>query len=337
MNYGKFRNSDQNQGENAKLGMPGLAAILATHPDFFIATGDNVYYDAPKPDVATSQAELRRKWHEQFAQPRFADLFATVPTYWEKDDHDYRRDDSDPSGNYAPSHELGIATFREQVPITDPADAHALTYRTIRLNKLVQIWLPEGRDYRSPNRMPDGPEKSIWGPKQREWLKRTLLASDATFKVMIMETPMVGPDRASKRDNHTNPNGFRHEGEAFLAWLKENGFLRKNLYLVCGDRHWQYESIHPSGFIEFSCGALVEANAIEGNRPGEPQSTDPQGLVKQSFHPERAYGGFLLVTVLPATGDKPETLRFDFYNDAGELLHSDDKPAARPSASGPGS
>ena len=39
----------------------------------------------------------------------------------------------------------------------------------------MQIWLVEGRDFRSPNTAPDGPEKTIWGKEQMEWFKELLL------------------------------------------------------------------------------------------------------------------------------------------------------------------
>ena len=41
------------------------------------------------------------------------------------------------------------------------------TYRTFRWGKDLQIWLVEGRDFRSPNNMPDGPDKTIWGAEQK--------------------------------------------------------------------------------------------------------------------------------------------------------------------------
>ena len=77
------------------------------------------------------------------------------------------------------------------------------------------------RDYRSPNAMPDGPNKSIWGKEQLAWLKRTLLESDADFRVLISPTPIIGPDRVSKIDNHADPKGFWTEGQAFLAWIRD--------------------------------------------------------------------------------------------------------------------
>jgi phosphodiesterase/alkaline phosphatase D-like protein len=61
------------------------------------------------------------------------------------------------------------------------------TYRTHGLNDLVQIWLTGVRDHRDANTSPLGPEKSIWGEDQREWLKRravrTWLASVGALRV----------------------------------------------------------------------------------------------------------------------------------------------------------
>jgi alkaline phosphatase/alkaline phosphatase D len=263
-------------------------------------------------------------------------LFSQVPTYWEKDDHDHRYNDSDTTGDQPPSNELGIQTFLEQVPVVDPEEPDPITYRTIRVNKLLQIWLTEGRDYRSPNAMDDGPEKTLWGATQKAWLQQTLLDSDATFKLLISPTPMVGPDDLylpwpfegqSKRDNHTNPLGFKHEGEGFFSWLGDNGFLNKNFYIICGDRHWKYHSIRPDGFEEFSTGALVDANSRLGRVPGDPESTDPDGLIDQPFTDSEETGGFLQVVVRPGEGASSATCEFTFYDENGVMLYTITKVA----------
>ncbi|MCD6597813.1 MAG: alkaline phosphatase D family protein [Bacteroidales bacterium] len=325
MNYEDFYLGPEKQPERAYkgpdklLGFPGLKSMKNKQADFIVFTGDNVYYD--KVLRAETQKEMRRKWHKQFVQPRFIELFSEVPGYWEKDDHDYRFNDCDTLSGKAPSGTLGINTFREQVPVTDPLDKNAVTYRTFRINKDLQIWLPEGRDYRSPNAIPDGPDKSIWGKKQLDWLKRTLLQSDARFKILISPTPMIGPDDAYKSDNHVNQKGFRHEGDLFINWLKDNDFLNKGFYFACGDRHWQYHSIHPSGFEEFSCGALVDANSRAGRMPGDPSSTDPEAKIVQPYVQGKGEnsGGFLFVRVKET--DKVPTLSFEFYDEYGSLLY----------------
>ncbi|MHC4394098.1 MAG: alkaline phosphatase D family protein [Planctomycetota bacterium] len=331
MNYYRFHYGDSRRpgyrGLDKHLGYPALKSILDMHPDFFVGTGDNVYYDSPGKTAAKTQQELRRKWHEQFAQKRYIKLFSQVPTYWEKDDHDHRYNDCDNTGDRLPSSELGIKTFIEQVPIVDITDHQPVTYRTYRVNKLLQIWLVEGRDYRGANKMPDGPDKTIWGKEQKQWLKRTLLNSTAAFKILISATPMVGPDDAYKIDNHTNHKGFRYEGEEFFSWLGQNGFLKKDFYIVCGDRHWQYHSVHPSGFEEFSCGALVDANARLGREPGDPNSTDPLAVVNQVYTQKEASGGFLAVTVEPGSERQKPGIRFAFYDENGKLLYEYKKTA----------
>lgn len=325
LNYDKFFAPDGYTGDDRDLGYPACDAMGALDPDLLIITGDDVYYD--KPPHAQTLEDLRAKWHRQFALPRMRELLGSVPAYWMKDDHDFRFNDSDLTGDRFPSAEMGIATFREQVPIVAQGDGDTPTYRTHRVSADLQIWLLEGRDYRDANRDDDGPDKSLWGEAQRDWLMRTLLESDATFKLLISPTPLLGPDDAYKRDNHANLQGFRHEGEAFLAWAEQEGLWDDGLSIVCGDRHWQYHSVHPSGANEFSCGAICDANSRLGRRPGGANSTDPDGVLTQPYRQPEASGGFLSVVVTPAGESEGEgaaepSIRFEFYDERGELLYA---------------
>lgn len=302
------------------LGFPGHKSVKNLRPDFYIGNGDNVYYDhvrIPGKGRADSLSELRACWHRQFSLPRFRQLLSETPVYWMKDDHDYRFDDADTIASERfgtlPSHELGVQAFLEQLPVKHP------TYRTYSVNKNLQIWMLEGRDYRSPNYLPDNEDKTIWGAQQKAWLKQTLMESDATFKLVISPTPMIGPDDKRKTDNHTNVGGFRTERDSFFNWLLDNNFLDKGFYLLCGDRHWQYHSIHPTGIEEFSCGALVDNNSRLGRLPGDPQSTDPEGLIKQPYTQSEASGGFLQVTVSENEGRAE--LVFTFRDEHGNTLH----------------
>ena len=313
-------------GPDKHLGYPALASIQKLRPHFFVGTGDNVYYDTPKKPRAETVPQLRQKWHEQFVQPRYRDLFATVPTYWMIDDHDYRIDDGDNSGDYLPSPEAARQMMLEQLPVASAEDDDAKTYRTHRVSRDLQVWFPENRMYRSANATEDGPEKSIWGAQQKAWLKETLAASDATFKLLISPNPMIGPDDARKSDNHTNLGGFRHERDEFFAWINEQG-MAKHFFIICGDRHWQYHSIDPTGIEEFSCGALVDANSRLGRQPGDPMSTDPEATIKQVYTQATPSGGFLLVESSPATNGGLATLAFRFHDEHGEVLYEHRKSA----------
>lgn len=315
---------DPYAGPDKDLGYPALAAILKQKPDFFVGTGDNVYYDTPNDPQAKTLPELRQKWHEQFVQPRYRDLFAAVPTYWMVDDHDYRTDDCDNSGDYQPSPELGQRVMLEQLPYANMDEPNPLTYRSHRISKDLQIWLPEGRIHRSPNAMENGPNKTIWGSEQKAWIKKTLSESDAKYKLFISPTPMIGPDDLRKKDNHTNKGGFRNERDDFFAFLKESGIDKKGFYFICGDRHWQYHSIDPSGLEEFSCGALIDANSRLGRKPGDPKSTDPDGLIQQPYYQTPRSGGFLIVEVKPE-GDQDAKLTVTWHDEHGKILHTTEK------------
>ncbi len=240
MNYAKFHGDTaidlvQHQRENNSavpkpydgpdkaLGYPALATIAQMRPDFFIGTGDNVYYDTPDATRATTVESMRRKWHEQFVQPRYQELFASVPTMWMVDDHDYRIDDADNLGDFLPLPSTCYAMMLEQLPYGSHQEPAPKTYRTFRVSKDLQIWLPENRLYRSPNALPDTPSKTIWGAEQKAWLKRTLAESDATFKLLISPTPMIGPDDKRKNDNHVDIGGFQAEQKEFFDFLATSG------------------------------------------------------------------------------------------------------------------
>ena len=275
-------------------------AMGKLQPDFIVPTGDTVYYDSEKPRARTLQL-ARHHWHRMYSMPRLIEFHQQVPGYWEKDDHDTYNNDGWP-GQSVPwmrpfTFKQGLATFREQVPMGKR------TYRTFRWGKGLQIWLVEGRDFRSPNNGPDGPEKTIWGAEQFAWLKRTVRESNADFKVLISPTPIVGPDRAKKNDNHAN-KGFTHEGDLVRRWAAKEGLL-----VCCGDRHWQYMSVDPKTSLrEFSCGPASNEHA--GGTPGQDKEVQP-------FH--RVKGGFLSVSVRKPM-DTP-TISFRFHGVHGKVAY----------------
>lgn len=254
------------------------ASMLRLNPSFVSFTGDNVYFDSELPRA--DNLELARyHWQRMSSLPRHIELHRHVAGYWQKDDHDTLSNDSwlgmtMGSLQFAQGQNL----FRQQVPLG------STIYRTHRWGKDLQVWFTDGRDFRSPNTVADGPEKSIWGREQKEWLKRTMLESDATWKVLISPTPVVGPDRGTKNDNHAN-TGFQHEGDEIRDWFRAN--LPDNLFVICGDRHWQYHSVHPkTGLNEFSVGPASDAHA--SGSPGMDEAY-------HRFH--RVKGGFLTVAL----------------------------------------
>lgn len=274
------------------------AAMMELSPDFFVHTGDILYYDK----LAKTLPLARWHWQRMYSLPTNMLFHQNVPSYFIKDDHDTWMNDCWPAMQSRFMGEFtfaqGQAVFREQVPMGEK------TYRTVRWGKDLQVWFVEGRDFRSPNDMPDSKEKTIWGAVQKEWFKRTVAESDAAFRVLVSPTPIVGPDRSSKNDNHANA-GFQHEGDELRAFMA----AQKNMVVVCGDRHWQYVSVDPvTGLREYSCGPASDAHA--------------GGWPKDAKRPEHLYlnvcGGFLAVTV-GREHDKPVLIARHYSVDGAVL------------------
>jgi len=276
--------------------------MLALKPLFHCQTGDYVYYDKPGP-MAYNLELARHKWHAINSWPSLVNFYNNTPLYLQKDDHDLLKDDAMPSSS--PFGELsfddGLLIWNEQAPIMDKS------YRTFRWGKDLQIWMVEGRDYRSDNKSPDGQEKSIWGKEQIEWFKKTVEASDATFKILSSPTPVVGPDRAKgKTDNHSN-TAFKTEGDWLRKYLSD-----QKMFVINGDRHWQYVSVDPgTGLMEFSQGPSSDSHA--------------QGWDQNDKRPEhrflRVKGGFLAVKVY-REGNTP-VVEFIHYDVDGNIVNKE--------------
>lgn len=285
-------------------------SMLEFAPHWIVPTGDTVYYDSDDP-LAVSLEIARYHWTRMYSYPTLVDFHRQVSGYWEKDDHDSYANDGWPGlhrdymGDF--SYELGLKVFAEQVPFRGEP------YRRFRWGKGLEIWLVEGRDFRSPNDAEDGPEKTIWGAEQKKWLTESLLASDADWKLLISPTPIVGPDRGKKADNHAN-EAFAHEGDWFRAWAAEN--LGDQFFIACGDRHWQYHSVDPkTGVQEFSSGPVSDEHA--SGTPGE----DPE---MHRYH--NVQGGFLSVETDTADGESRITFRFHGVDGEADYKWSHTRP-----------
>jgi PhoD-like phosphatase/Acetyl xylan esterase (AXE1) len=264
--------------------------MLERNTNAFVMAGDVVYYDK----LARSVPLAHYHWQRTYGLATLVNFHRQVPTYFLKDDHDTYVNDTWPGTRLkwteAFTFEDGQRIFRQQTGLPTPA------YRTFMIGNELQVWLMEGRDYRSPNNAPDGPEKSIWGSEQKAWLTNTLSQSSAKFKVLISPTPLVGPDRENKHDNHSNAV-FATEGNEIRKLLA----TYPNLVSVCGDRHWQYHSVDPAtGLHEFSVGPASERHA---------GGWDPQEFRKDIHRFLRVAGGYLEIELSGSTQASTLTLR----------------------------
>jgi len=286
----------------------GLAiypSMGALQPDFFVNTGDAVYYDQG-PVIALTPALARYHWARMFALPTLRDFHRTFSSFFMKDDHDILANDCGPATRSGElTYAEGVRLFREQTGLPEKAN------RTFRWGRDLQVWLMEGRDFRTP----DWAEKrasspTLWGREQIKWLGDTLAASTATFRLIITTVPVVGPDRSNKDDNYANA-GFAVEGKEVREMLGRY----PNLTVITGDRHWQYVSVDPATSVnEWSVG---------------PTSADHAGgWEEKTLRPEHRFlrtgqGGFLSGVVTPtATG---ASLELRLHGVDGQVVYREQK------------
>jgi alkaline phosphatase D len=135
--------------------------------------------------------------------------------------------------------------------------------------------------------------------------------SDATFKLLVSPTPIVGPDRDDKFDNHAN-HSFATEGREVRQFLAD----LPNTFVLCGDRHWQYVSVDPAtGLREYSCGPSSDAHS--GGWDQNDRRSEHRFL--------RVAGGFLSVEVTP---DEAPSITFRLHDVHGDVVYSETRPTA---------
>jgi alkaline phosphatase D len=131
-------------------------------------------------------------------------------------------------------------------------------------------------------------------------------ASDATWKILISPTPLVGPDRGSKNDNHANKVSPTRARTA--KWLQKNAPDNFFIHLRRSSLAISFGASGPPASASSVVGAASNEHA--GGSPGE----DP---TYHKFH--RMKGGFISVN-LQSNADKSEvTVRH--HDVQGEVVH----------------
>lgn len=279
------------------------SAMAKDSLDFYVHTGDIEYYDKKNP-WAFTEPLMRFKWDRIFALPLQRDFYTKTTSYFMKDDHDVLKNDAYPGMTYGPvSFERGLEIFdKEQFPSND------VTYKTVRWGEYLQVWLLEGRNYRSKNTDSDGPEKTILGVEQKKWLFETIESSDAKYKVIISASPILGPDRpVGKNDNHSN-DSYQFEGQEIRDFINKYD----NIFVCNGDRHWQYVThFKSSNLWEFGCGAGTDEHA-GGWKPND---------VKPEHRFLRVKGGYLMGKVF--IENSIAKLKFEHKDVNGKVVHTE--------------
>ena len=255
-------------------GYPIFRALGKFKADFFLFVGDTIYADQPcaGPDrvpgygfVARTLPQFRAKHLYNRSDPWVQEYFRGVSVYAIWDDHEVRNDFSGSTDRLMP---IGREAFLDYFPILPPADEPGRLHRSVRWGRLLELFILDTRQYRSPNSDPDGPGKTMLGAAQKRWLIDRVTASTATWKVVVTSVSLSVPTGRTARDSWSNANilgfpeenatGFAVERDAILRALREARV--KNLVFLAADvHHAELLRHHPTpewSFHEFIAGPL---------------------------------------------------------------------------------
>jgi alkaline phosphatase D len=275
-------------------GMRTYRTMLDNRPDFFIHSGDHIYADCPvepelklpngevwrnivteeKSVVAHSLAQFRGNYRYNWLDENFRAFHAGVPLFAQWDDHEVTNDWApigtvDETG-YAKDGTSklvarGRRAFHEFMPMRATPAQDGRVYRRIGYGPLLDVFMIDMRSYRdsTANKRDDQGIAFILGASQLAWLKRELVASDATWKVIAADMPigLISEDAIALGDGP--PERREHEIADLLSFMKRAG-IRNTVWLTA-DMHYTaahrydpnraaYQDFEP--FWEFVSGPL---------------------------------------------------------------------------------
>jgi alkaline phosphatase D len=229
-------------------------------------------------------------------------LLPTTPLVMMWDDHDYG---SDNGSSEVPYREVARGAFSSYVGRQIGQD-RALWTRIS--NGPLDIFLLDLRSERDPWQAPDGPDKTMLGDQQWEWLKAELLASTAPFKMIVSSVPFN--PTPEKPDAWF---GYEYERQLVLGWLAENQI--RNVFVVSGD-------IHTGGAIDDGTNAgLPEMNLPTMNLHGEHCTAPTAGSWSEGVYDDYDRMGYGVVDVRKDAVEGKLVCTLSTFDDQGRLRH----------------
>ena len=250
--------------DEARGGMRTYSTMLRCWPDFFIHSGDHIYADCPiaaeqklpngetwknvvtedKSRVAQTLADFRGNYKYNLVDRNLLAFNAEVPLFAQWDDHEVTNDwcPGQPLGwgGYVDKSILKLAArgcraFHEFMPMRETLAEAGRIYRKIAYGPLLDVFLIDMRSYRTAYGA-DGAAAAILGATQLAWLKRELMRSQATWKVIAADLPIgvVSGDAIAQGDGA--PRGREIEIADLLAFIKHAGI--RNTVWITADMHY---------------------------------------------------------------------------------------------------
>ena len=308
--------------DESRGGMRTYATMLRNRPDFFIHSGDNIYADGPivaevklpdgqiwknvvtedKAKPAETLAEFRGNYKYNLIDRNVLAFNAEVPIFSQWDDHEVTNNwwPGEPltraehaRKKYVDRNALLLAArasraFHEYMPMRFTQAEPGRVYRKISYGPLLDIFMLDMRSYRGPNgeglEESYGPAAYFLGPTQMAWLKRELMTSQATWKVIAADMP-IGLVVVYDTDRKWGVEAIA-QGDGPAARPRARNRRHSFLHQACG--HPQYalahrrRALHGGALLRSGQGRVSGFRAVLGIRLGpDPRREFPAECARQ--------------------------------------------------------
>lgn len=314
-------------------GMKIYETMRRSKPDLFIHSGDTIYADGPiqaevklqdgkiwknvvTPEVskvAETLKEFRGRYLYNLMDDNVRRFASEVAQVWQWDDHEI-------TNNWSASKDLsadkrysekrvgilvGRATraFLEYAPLRHSPEESERVYRKIAYGPSLDVFVIDMRSYRGPNthnrQAAMSGETAFLGAEQVAWLKRDLLASRATWKIIAADMPIglqVGDGKdaegRARFENLANGDGpalgRELEIAELLRFIKQNR-IRNTVWLTA-DTHYcaaHYYDPAKAQFADFDPFWEFMTGPLNAGTFGPNATDNTFGIeVKYQKHPE---------------------------------------------------
>jgi alkaline phosphatase D len=204
---------------------PIFDQIGALQPDLLLLLGDQIYADQVSPDVMGYTQKYIATW--QIAN--LANLLRNVPSFMMWDDHEITDNYFEGKSDRFPPALLAYQLFveaRNPTPVRPGARHYSFDAGD------VAFFVLDERSHRSSETDPDGPDKTMLGPDQKNDLFEWLLCS--TAKVKIIASPVTFSDWATTGEDDWT--AYATEREQIFSFIERHRI--DNVLLLSGDQHW---------------------------------------------------------------------------------------------------
>lgn len=185
-------------------------------------------------------------WRYNRGERHYQELLRRTAFYAQWDDHEIINDQGaswsrwNPGSADRPGYEtlvqVATSAWYDYNPVEAEVRGRGGLYRSFRWGRDVELFLVDARTWRSPNTAPDTAEaaKTLLGEAQRRWLVDSLVASEATWKIVSVDVPLAQPTGSRPEVNGHDgwANGSATPADQAEGSAERTGFERELLGIL---------------------------------------------------------------------------------------------------------